>query len=193
MPGSTWAAGRGLHIPAANLVALQAGQSIDVLTSGPNSGPSHTHRFRLSDQSDPGGAPVRLEPDPTQWPLPPAEVNPLGGRANVEIYNMPAFMSRRLPPMETPPWRYRVLYTYASATPADPQRGMVYPFTADRQASVLVAHGSAADPFYTRAICGFEAWRLQPDSFLRQSDSILQDEFQLWPGSQEHRAAGLTR
>jgi hypothetical protein len=172
MPGRARAAGRALHIPAANPVALQVGQSIDVLTSGPSSGPSHTHQFRLTDQSDPGGAPMRLEPDPTQWPLPPAEVNPQGGRANVQIYNMPALMSRRLPPVETPPWRYRVLYTYASATPADPQRGRVCRFTADRQASVLVAHASAADPFYTRAFCGFEAWRLQPDSFLRLSDSI---------------------
>ena len=166
----------GLHLTASNIGGLQVGYGLTLPTSESS---GHTHAFALLDRSGPGGAPAWLAPNPATWPLPPFEVNPLRTRSDVEIFNMPRFLASQSPPLAPPSWRVLVLYTYRSGVREDPSRGLVYPLTADRQPVVLVAKRAPDDVHYSRAIAGFEPWRLTFESHVRLAETILLHHFGL--------------
>lgn len=171
-----------LSLGTSELRRVQAGETIRVRTSGPTTGGSHAHTFEIEDRSGAAGAPARLEVDPVRWPSPPPEVNPYGGRVNVEIFDMPPFLAAQVPPLAPPAWRILPLYAYESARREDPQRGYVYPLTADGQGSVLLTRRAPEDPHFSRALCGFEVWRLRFDSHLQLAEYILVRQFGLGGG-----------
>lgn len=128
----------------------------------------------------PGSAVTRLVPDPATWPQPndPGS-NPLLGRPFVEIYNMPAFLASQVPPLQPDPSLWLPLYTYESGVPADPAHGVVYPRTADGQPAIIVRKNRPTDPYYSRALCGFEPNRLRFESHLALADDILLQQFKV--------------
>ena len=139
----------------------------------------HTHVFDLVDRIGLWGAPARLVPQLDLWAQPDADVNPYGGRPSIEIYNMPAFMVREQPRLNPDPSLWEPLYSYMSATPLDPANEVLYPQTADGEASVIVRKASAFEPYYSRALCGFEVWRLHEASHEALADFILLRHFRL--------------
>jgi hypothetical protein len=120
------------------------------------------------------GAPERLDPDPLRWAS-----HPNGGRHSVEIYNMPVFLASQLPPLQPDPQVWLPVYEYVSVTPANPGAGLVYPLTADGQPAILLRKTRATDTQYSRAMCGFELWRLSVGSHLALAQWVLRDQFQL--------------
>ena len=103
----------------------------------------------------------------------------LKNNPDVEIFNMPNLLAAQVPPLSPPSWRVLVLYTYRSGVREDPSRGLVYPLTADRQPVVLVAKRAPDDSHYSRAIAGFEPWRLTFESHVRLAETILLHHFGL--------------
>jgi hypothetical protein len=95
------------------------------------------------------------------------------GRTNVEIYNMPGALATQAPPLVPPPWTGVVLYTYVSGLTADPERGFVYPATADGQPAFILAKASPSDPHFARAFCGFEVYLREHESHLRLVEFVL--------------------
>jgi hypothetical protein len=168
-----------LFVDAASLRRLARGESIADSTSVSQLPSPHRHRFTLVDQVGLWGAPALLDKDDGTWPLPPLSVNPRGGRYNIEIYNMPSWMASRQPPLEPVPGISVALYNYISWLTEDPAIGRLYPATADNQPSVVLRKASPVDAYYSRAICGFEPWRLQPRSQLALADFILLRHFRL--------------
>ncbi len=151
---------------------LASGGRVTVTTSSADIPSPHTHDFVLSDQRGRWGAPPVLVPD-ASWPSPPLAVNPLGGRVNVEIYNMPSFLVLQTPPLSPPEARVVPLYYFTSPTAADPATGTLWPATADEQPAFLLARASTVSPYYSRAYCGFEPWRLSFASHLALAEFVL--------------------
>jgi hypothetical protein len=135
--------------------------------------------FRRADGVG-ANAPLRLQPERAHWAQPADTLlNPAGGRASIEIYNMPAFLAAQVPPLVPDPRVWLAAYLCTSATPADPANGRVYPQTADGQPAVLLRKASPAAVDYSRALCGFEVWRLQLASHIALADWILLQQFRL--------------
>lgn len=138
--------------------------------------------FRRAHPADAAfGLPERLVPIVDRWAQPgDPRLNPLGGRPNVEIYN-PAdgALPADTPPRRIPEWRYRALYTYVNSSPRDPVRGWVYPLTADGEPAVILSRGGPNEPGYSRALCGFELFRLDEASHLALAEYILHHTFQI--------------
>lgn len=127
------------------------------------------------------GLPDRLVPIVARWAQPAdPQLNPLGGRPNVEIYN-PAdgAIPTETPPHRIPDWRYRVLYTYVNSRPRDPVQGYVYPLTADGEPAVILSRGGPGEAGYSRALCGFEVSRLDEASHVALANYILHHTFQI--------------
>jgi len=166
-----------LTLDRATLLALRSGDILDVPTSTAEAPAPHMHTFRLRDPLGLWGAPPALTVDISTWPSPPVTINPLGGRVNVEIFNMPSYLARQTPPLAPSPSRVRVLYECTTPTPADPGRGILYGVTADGQPAFLLAkaHDLALD--FTRAYCGFEPWRLSARSHQALAEFVLLREF----------------
>jgi hypothetical protein len=168
-----------MFVSAAALRRLAGGESV-VDSTDVNALPApHRHYYTLVDQVGLWGAPATLERDMGLWPAPPLEVNRLGGRYNVEIFNMTKFMDVQTPALRPEPGISVVLYTYISGVPENPDTGMLYPATADGQPSVLLRRAQSTSPAYSRAICGFEAWRLKASSHLALANFILLRHFRL--------------
>jgi hypothetical protein len=163
-----------------DLLALSRGSRIAVATSEAQLPVPHTHTFDLFDAVGTWGAPLRLEPDWPVWAQPADPLlNPAGGRPGVEIYNMPAFLATQMPPLLPDPRVWTAPYAYTSATPADPGAGVVYPVTADGMPAVLLRRATPVDRDYSRAMCGFEVWRLRRRSHLALADYVLLRHFRL--------------
>jgi len=161
------------------LKTLQRGGTLkDVaLSMSPLPSP-HSHKVTLCDLTGLWGATARLDPERGLWAIPvEQDVNPLGGRPNVEIYNMGPFMARQQPPLQPDPRVWRTLYTYASSTPSDSVT--FYPNTADGQPAVILRKATPVDRYFSRCMCGFEPHRLRPASFLALADNILLRQFRL--------------
>src|SRR5262249_25720253 len=137
----------------------------------------HSHRVTLCDRTGLWGAPARLEPETGVWAVPPLPDNPLGGRPNVEIYNMGPFLAQQQPPLQPDPRLWRALYNYVSPTPSNAMRA--YPATADGQPAVILRKATVLDRYYSRCLCGFEPHLLKPASFLALADDILLRQFRL--------------
>ncbi len=106
-------------------------------------------------------------------------VNIYGTRVNVEIYNMPSFMARQTPPLSPEAGISTALYFYASPTEENAETGILYPLTADGQPGVILRKASTQDRDYSRAICGFELWKLRASSHLALADFVLLRHFRL--------------
>ncbi len=159
----------------ADLRRLARGDRITVTTSTNDAPTTHAHTFLLFDRQGLWGAPAVLTTD-LLWPQPAdPNLNPLGARPNVEIYNDPIMMAnpRIRPPLEPPPGIWLPLYLYRSGVPENADTGIFWPLTADRSPSVILRRASLADPNYSRALCGFEVWLLRFDSHLALADYIL--------------------
>jgi len=102
-------------------------------------------------------------------------LNPLRSRPNVEIYNDPIMLAtpRNSTPLQPPPGLWLPLYLYQSGVPANPETGVQWPLTADGTPAVILRKNQVTDPYYSRALCGFEVWRLSFDSHLALADVIL--------------------
>jgi hypothetical protein len=163
-----------LQVDRASFKALQRNEAVLLGTSTETSPEPHTHFVRLVDQAGLWGAPPILLTG-SGWASPgSATANPWLGRPNVEIYNMPSFMTSRQPPLSPPPWRSIVLYTYISPVPADTMRGVLYPQTADGQPVVLLSRRDPTEaPYFSRAWCGFEPYVLSLYSHVGLADYIL--------------------
>lgn len=144
--------------------------------------PHGARGFRSAPAANATGVAPRpdLEPD-TSWPpclpLDCPTINPLGTRPNIEIYNMPQYLATRTPPLWPAPGISLVAYTYASGVAENEPAGLVYPLTADGQPAVLLRKTNVLEPLYTRAICGFEPWRLRLASHIALADYILLQHF----------------
>jgi hypothetical protein len=163
----------------AQLRSLARGEHVTVTTSSNDTPEPHTHTFDLVDQVGLWGGPAVLEADQATWPLPPASINPARGRTNIEIYNMPQFMASQQPPLRPPVNRWVALYYFTSVTRENPDAGLVYPATADGQPSVILRRARDTDAYYSRALCGFELWRLRTASHIALADFILLRHFRL--------------
>ena len=162
------------------LRSLARGDIVAVQTTS-NAVPSvHAHDFVLRDQVGLWGAPAILGRDDGLWPLPPPEVNPERGRSDLEIYNMPIFMAQQQPPLVPEEGISVVLYTFVSLTPEDPTKNPPgWPRTADNQPVIILRKASVTNLYYSRAIAGFEPWRLRPSSMVELADYILLRHFRL--------------
>jgi hypothetical protein len=167
-------------LSAADLRRLAGGETVSVVTSSADMPVSHTHTYELHDAGGRWGAPHELVPERQDWaqPLDPS-LNPAGGRPAVEIYNMPAFIATQSPRISPDPRIWTTLYEYVSATPADPSTGFLYPLTADRQPAIILRKTQVEDRDYSRALCGFEVWRLTERSHVGLADQILRHNFRL--------------
>jgi hypothetical protein len=157
---------------------LSLGRAIGVTSTVSPTPAPHTHSFEIHDRVGLWGASAALLGDDRWWPLPEAMFNEYRSRANVEIYNMPILMEREhlLPE----PGISVVSYLYASATPEDPNQPMPgWERTADNQPVVILRKTSVIEPYYSRAICGFEPWRLRQSSMLDLADHVLLRAFRL--------------
>jgi hypothetical protein len=163
-----------VFVSRAALRTLQRAEPVDVTSSEASLPEPHRHDVRLLDQVGLWGAPPVLTTG-TNWAIPASSSsNPWGGRPNIEIYNMPTFMSGRQPPLQPPSWRSVVLYTYVSGVPADTTRGFVYPQTADGQPALVLTRAEASEaPSFSRAWCGFEPYLLTLQSHLLLADYVL--------------------
>jgi len=162
-------------ITRAELQSLAAGNTITDTTSSSDLPSSHFHQFTLVDQQGLWGSASQLVPD-VNWALPQDPfVNPLGTRPNVEIYNHPLMLANPPvpPPLSPPPGIWLPLYLYRSGVPENPDTGTFWPLTADGSPSVILRKAALSDPYYSRALCGFEPWRLRFDSHLALADFIL--------------------
>jgi len=159
---------------------LARGQQVSVETSEATLPSPHTHVYDFIDRIGLWGAPAQLDPERGNWAQPADPIlNPGGGRPAIEIYNMPAFFSSQPVRLNPDPLIWETLYTYRSATPADPTNGVLYPQTADGQPAIILRKASPFDTYYSRALCGFEIWRLQRASHLALADFILLRHFRL--------------
>ncbi len=168
-----------LHLSPAQLSALARGERLDNVPLSESLLPSpHAHTVTLQDRVGLWGAPLRLEPDTPNWAQPvDPNFNPDHGRPNVEIYNMSKPLDGyRLRP---DPAVWLGLYGYTCAMVADSTRGFVYPFTADQQPAVIVRRNLPTDLAYSRALCGFEPFRLQLGGHIALADNILLRQFRL--------------
>jgi hypothetical protein len=128
--------------------------------------------FRLASSVQIHGAPQLLEPDGL-WAQPQdRNLNPMRGRPNIEIYDMPGWMDSHFPPLRPPSNLVLAPYLYASGVPQASQPDAFYPMTADAQ-PVVVLRRAVPDTPYSRAICGFEPWLLRPESHLGLADFII--------------------
>jgi hypothetical protein len=168
-----------VFLSAETLERMARGESVVDSTSLSDIPKPHRHYFTLVDQVGLWGAPAVLTTDSNLWPAPPLSVNPAGGRYGVEIYNMPSWMAAATPQLNPQPGISLVLYTYVSGVPENSDTGTLYPSTADGQPSVILRRASTRSPYYSRAICGFEAWRLSPSSQLALASFILLRHFRL--------------
>ncbi len=100
-----------------------------------------------------------------------------GGRANIEIYNMPNAMTTQRIPLIPLPGISVPVYCYVNGFPESP--GFAYPETADRQPTFVLAKGSPLDPGYTRAFCGFEPYLLSEDAHQCLAEFVLVRHFGL--------------
>jgi len=159
----------------ADLQRLARGDRFTVPTSSSDEPSVHAHSFLLFDRQGLWSAPERLMTD-LNWPLPlDPGLNPLRSRPNVEIYNNPIMMAnpRIRPPLEPPAGTWLPLYLYRSGVPSSSETGVGWPLTADGSPSVILRRALVTDPYYSRALCGFEVWRLRFDSHLALADYIL--------------------
>src|SRR5262249_19126475 len=89
-----------LFLSREQLLTLQSGGTLDTLALSVSPMPhEHSHRVTLCDRTGLWGAPARLEPETGVWAVPPLPDNPLGGRPNVELYNMAPFLAQQQPPL----------------------------------------------------------------------------------------------
>ena len=140
---------------------------------------AHSPAVTIRDGVGLCGAPARLDPETSLWAQPnDPQNNPLGGRPNVEIYNMPSFLANQTPQLRPDPRVWLALYYYTSPTPANPP-AVVYPQTGDGQPAIILRKAQATDLFYSRALCGFEVFRLRPASQLALSENIMLRQFRL--------------
>jgi hypothetical protein len=157
-------------VTAAHFAALRRGDRVLVTTSPSDLPETHTHVFDLVDQLGLWGAPA-LTVD-ASWPNPAdPNANPWRGRSNIEIYNMPTYLTSRQPPLAPPAWRSVVVYTYVSGVGETAQRQ--YPATGDNQPVFILARAQSTDAFYSRAWCGFEAYVLALRSHVALADFVL--------------------
>ncbi len=161
---------------------LRMGQRV-VLESSHDGVSTHAHAFELHDQVGLWGAPL-LVPN-ASWPFRAGE----RGRPNVEIYNMPAALASQTPPLQPPVGISVPLYNYKSAVAYDPSAGVVYPLTADAQPLFVLAKGAPHEPFYSRALCGFEPHLLVPFFHHQLVEFILVRHFRLGDVAAEQAAA----
>ncbi len=169
-----------LTLTQAQLKQLARGDKLTERTLSQSGDTPHTHTVELVDQVGLWGAPARLDPETTLWAQPndPA-INPDNGRPFVEIYNMGAYLAGRQPPLRPDPAVWVSLYSYVSPKVADPTTGVLYPVTADGQPAIILRKSSVIAPYYSRALCGFEMFRLRPASHLALADNILLRQFRL--------------
>jgi hypothetical protein len=162
------------------LQRLVSGDSVRAFTSTETTPSSHQHTVVLRDIIGLWGAPLTLACETSQWAQPSdPQLNPFGGRPNVEIYNMPAFLAIQTPQLQPDPRIWTALYNFTSPSPANPGTGFVYPQTGDGQAAVILRKAAAADLFYSRALCGFEVFRLRSASQVDLTRNILIRQFRL--------------
>ena len=137
--------------------------------------------FRRATPDSLWGAPRILTTD-SNWPLPADPgLNPLRTRPNVEIYNDPIMLAnpRNSTPLQPPAGLWIPLYLYQSGRRANPETGVQWPRTADGAPAVILRKNRVTDPYYSRALCGFEVWRLSFDSHLALADVILLQHMRL--------------
>lgn len=158
---------------------LRDGEIAGVQTDEAETPLPHTHTFQLRDPLGLWGAPPVLTVETSTWPSPPITINPLGGRVNVEIFNMPSYMARQTPPLAPASGRVRVLYECTTPTRVDPDRGIVYGATADGQPAFLLAKANDVAVDFSRAYCGFEPFRLSARSHQALAEFVLLREFRL--------------
>ena len=161
-----------------DFVAMRNGLIVSVETSESGDEPVlelHTHTFVLVDQSGLWGAPqLRNGPD---WAQPPSP----RGRTNIEIYNMPIWLTSQPSPLNPRPGISTAPYLYVteSSVREDPARAFFYPQTGDRQPTLILAKGTPQQQFYTRAFCGFEPYLLDRGSHLDLTEYIVVRHFRL--------------
>jgi len=164
----------------AQLKTLARGGTLVVQTTSASAPQVHTHSVTIRDGVGLWGAPARLDPETSLWAQPSdPTLNPLGGRPNVEIYNMASFLANQQPPLQPDPKLWLALYNFMSPTVADPSTGLAYPQTGDGQPAIILRKAEPSDLFYSRALCGFEIFRLRTASQLAVSDNILLRQFRL--------------
>jgi hypothetical protein len=97
----------------------------------------------------------------------------LGPHPNVEIYDMPRWMGDHVPPLRPQPGLTLAPYVYASGVPETAEPVVHYPLTADGQPVLLLHRATLAEPFFSRALAGFEPWLLERASHERLAEYIL--------------------
>lgn len=162
------------------LQRLASGDSLIVPTTLSPTPESHRHTLNLRDGVGLWSAPARLDFETSLWAQPADPIlNPWGGRPNVEIYNMPSFLAIQTPPLQPDPKIWVALYYFTSPRAANPTTGMVYPATGDGQPAIILRKAQQNDVFYSRALCGFELFRMRPASQLALTENILLRHFRL--------------
>ena len=170
----------GVSLTRAQLKTLARGGTLVLLTTTATVPQVHTHSVTIRDGVGLWGAPARLEPETSLWAQPSdPQLNPFGGRPNVEIYNMASFLANQQPPLQPDPKVWVALYYFTNTVGSDPSTGRVYPQTGDGQPAIILRKALPEDPFYSRALCGFEIFRLRTASQLALSDNILLRQFRL--------------
>jgi hypothetical protein len=165
-----------VHVNHEQQLALLSGDTVHVDASrwedGSSSSLSHTHEFVVLDRCGLWGAPV-LQTGPG-WSL-----GGVGGRPNVEIYNMPFGMMGEIPRLSPNRARTVPVYEYVSGVPEDQESGLFYPETADGQPVFLLTRRSTSEPRFSRAICGFDPYLLSQQSHERLTHFVLVRHFGL--------------
>jgi hypothetical protein len=133
----------------------------------------HTHTFDVVDLSGRWGAPPIFTA--SDWPQPPSPM----GRTNIEIYNMPFGMLLENPSLSPRRGISTTPYLYVSGVREDLGQNVFFPDTADRQPAVVLAKGSPAQAYYTRAFCGFEPYLLAEESHRDLTEFIIVRHFRL--------------
>jgi hypothetical protein len=103
----------------------------------------------------------------------------MGGRPNVEIYDMPLALPAQVPPLVPPGGKTRVLYTYVSGMPES--EGITYPETADHQPMFVVTKTALDDVHPSLALSGYELFLLETDSHMDLARHVLLSEMGLVP------------
>jgi hypothetical protein len=139
------------------ITELKRGNRVNLVTSVASEPQSHEHTVEVEDRIGRWGAPFLLTG--SGW-SPVAGV----GRPNVEIYNMPGAMIGAAPPLQPPVGKALTVYEYRSEVSADPENGLFYPLTADRQPVFILARKTPDAPTFSRAFCSFPLRVLHPFS-----------------------------
>lgn len=169
-----------IGLSRAQLQTLARGGKVTVQTTEAASPELHSHAVEIVDGVGLWGAPALLERETALWAQPAdPQLNPFGGRPNVEIYNMPSFLANQTPQLQPDPRVWVALYYFKSANTANPGTGRVYPATGDGQPAIILRKALFTDANYSRALCGFPVYMLRQQSQIALADNILLRHFRL--------------